>query len=76
MKTTIPELKKYLDKRLYLQLNGDRTLIGLLRGFDPFMNLVLEECVQQTSSEQVHLGSIVVRGNSVIVLEALERIPL
>ena len=67
----------YLDKRLYIQLNGNRTLIGVLRGFDPFLNIVLEETVEQgTDAEQKELGSVVVRGNSIIVIEALERIPL
>ncbi|KAK2683710.1 hypothetical protein RAB80_001656 [Fusarium oxysporum f. sp. vasinfectum] len=52
-----PELKKasldlfcYLDKRLFVQLNGSRKVIGILRGYD------------------------VIRGNSVVMLEALERI--
>lgn len=29
-----PELKKYLDKRLFVQLNGNRKVIGVLRGYD------------------------------------------
>jgi LSM domain len=29
-----PELKKYLDKRLFVQLNGSRKVIGVLRGYD------------------------------------------
>ncbi|RKL13946.1 hypothetical protein BFJ68_g6763 [Fusarium oxysporum] len=29
-----PELKKYLDKRLFVQLNGSRKVIGILRGYD------------------------------------------
>lgn len=35
-----PELKKYMDKKLQLKLNGSRIVSGILRGFDPFMNLV------------------------------------
>ncbi|KAJ3001476.1 hypothetical protein HKX48_002850, partial [Thoreauomyces humboldtii] len=46
-KTPTPELKKYMDKQLFIQLNGDRKVTGILRGFDPFMNLVLEETVEQ-----------------------------
>ncbi|KAI4472442.1 hypothetical protein M0802_016820, partial [Mischocyttarus mexicanus] len=38
-----PELKKYMDKRLSLKLNGGRQVIGILRGFDPFMNMVIDE---------------------------------
>jgi hypothetical protein len=29
-----PELKRYLDKRLFVQLNGSRKVIGVLRGYD------------------------------------------
>ncbi len=39
-KTHPPELKKYMDKKLQLKLNGGRIVTGILRGFDPFMNLV------------------------------------
>lgn len=38
-----PELKKYMDKSLSLRLNGSRVVSGILRGFDPFMNIVLGE---------------------------------
>lgn len=38
-----PELKKYMDKTLSLRLNGSRVVSGVLRGFDPFMNIVLGE---------------------------------
>uniref|UniRef100_A0A8C3SER2 Sm protein G n=2 Tax=Chelydra serpentina TaxID=8475 RepID=A0A8C3SER2_CHESE len=35
-----PELKKFMDKKLSLKLNGGRHVQGILRGFDPFINLV------------------------------------
>ncbi|XP_077266991.1 small nuclear ribonucleoprotein G isoform X2 [Temnothorax americanus] len=38
-----PELKKYMDKKLSLKLNGGRRVVGILRGFDPFMNMVIDE---------------------------------
>ena len=38
-----PELKKLMDKRLDLKLNGGRSVTGILRGFDPFMNLVVDD---------------------------------
>jgi hypothetical protein len=36
-KATAPELKKYMDKRVQIKLNANRTITGVLRGFDPFM---------------------------------------
>lgn len=45
-KANPPELKKFMDKRCQLKLNGNRTVIGVLRGFDPFMNLVIDEAYE------------------------------
>ncbi|KAK1462470.1 LSM domain-containing protein [Colletotrichum paranaense] len=72
-----PELKKYLDKRLFVQLNGSRKVIGVLRGYDVFLNIVLDEAVEEKEGgEKVRIGMVqqVIRGNSVVMLEALERI--
>merc|ERR1712098_1001369 len=69
-----PELKKYLDKRLFVQLNGSRKVIGVLRGYDVFLNIVLDDAVEEKDGgEKVRLGMVVIRGNSVVMLEALER---
>ncbi|GJJ68630.1 small nuclear ribonucleoprotein G [Entomortierella parvispora] len=74
-KAATPELKKYMDKHVFVQLNGARKVTGVLRGFDPFMNLVLDEAVEEVSpTEKKQIGMVVLRGNSVVVLEALDRI--
>ncbi|EON62063.1 small nuclear ribonucleoprotein G [Coniosporium apollinis CBS 100218] len=65
-----PELKKYLDKRLFVQLNGSRKVIGVLRGYDVFLNIVLDEAVEEKAGgEKVKIGMVVIRGNSVVMLE-------
>ncbi|XP_788177.3 small nuclear ribonucleoprotein G [Strongylocentrotus purpuratus] len=70
-----PELKKFMDKRLSLKLNGNRRVTGVLRGFDPFMNLVIDEATEDISTTQKNdIGMVVVRGNSIILLEALDRV--
>lgn len=70
-----PELKKYMEKRLFVQLNGNRKVIGILRGYDVFLNIVLDEAVEEKAGgERQRLGMVVIRGNSVVMLEALERI--
>ncbi|CAF4303668.1 unnamed protein product, partial [Adineta steineri] len=33
-KANPPELKKFMDKQCQLKLNGNRTVVGVLRGFD------------------------------------------
>ncbi|RIA98718.1 ribonucleo protein LSM domain-containing protein [Glomus cerebriforme] len=74
-KASQPELKKYMEKRLFIQLNGGRKVTGILRGYDPFMNLVLDDTVEEVSSSEKHnIGMVVIRGNSVVIMEALEKI--
>ena len=46
-----------MEKRLVLQLNGNRKVTGILRGFDPFMNIVLDDCKEEGTN--AHLGLIV-----------------
>ena len=73
--TTGPDLKKYMDKRLQLKLNGNRHVTGVLRGFDQFMNLVLDEAVEEASAtEKNTIGMVVIRGNSIVMIEALEKL--
>ncbi|KAL6621551.1 like-Sm ribonucleoprotein, partial [Neocallimastix sp. 'constans'] len=65
----------YLDKRIFIQLNGNRKITGVLRGFDPFMNLVVDETMEIVSAtEKNSIGTVVLRGNSVILVESLEKI--
>ncbi|KAK4934123.1 Serine/threonine-protein kinase smg1 [Elasticomyces elasticus] len=75
MPSAQPELKKYLDKRLEVKLNGSRRVQGVLRGYDVFLNVVLDDAVEdKDGGEKVRLGMVVIRGNSVVMLEPLERI--
>lgn len=70
-----PELKKFMDKKLTIKLNGGRAVIGILRGFDPFMNMVVDEGVEEKKDgSRLDIGMVVIRGNSVIMVEALERL--
>ncbi|GAB7343318.1 hypothetical protein MBLNU457_1367t1 [Dothideomycetes sp. NU457] len=69
-----PELKKYLDRRLFVQLNGSRKVIGILRGYDVFLNIVLEDAIEEKADgSKERVGQVIIRGNSVVMLEALER---
>lgn len=47
----------------------------MLRGYDVFLNIVLDDAVEEKAGgEKVRIGMVVIRGNSVVMLEALERI--
>ncbi|XP_023251282.1 probable small nuclear ribonucleoprotein G, partial [Seriola lalandi dorsalis] len=64
-----------MDKKLAIKLNGNRHITGTLRGFDQFMNLVLDDTEEQVSaSEKNELGMVVIRGNSVVTIEGLEKL--
>ena len=59
------------DKRLKLLLNGNRKLVGTLRGYDAFLNVVLEDAENDGGA---FVGQVVIRGNSIVQFEALERL--
>ncbi|EPQ26517.1 uncharacterized protein PFL1_05839 [Pseudozyma flocculosa PF-1] len=76
-----PELKRFLDKRVAVNIQGGRKINGTLRGFDMFLNLVVDDAVEQVHPDSGNVnawqdgescGTVVVRGNSVTSLEALE----
>ncbi|KAF1836690.1 small nuclear ribonucleo protein-like protein G [Decorospora gaudefroyi] len=70
-----PELKKYLEKRVLVHLNGSRKVMGILRGYDVYMNVVLDEALEEKrGGEKIRIGMVVIRGDSVVLLEALDRI--
>ena len=70
-----PELKKFMDKKLSVKLNGGRHVVGILRGFDPFMNLVVDETVEERKDgSKNNIGMVVIRGNSIVMLESLDRV--
>ena len=68
-----PDLKRYMDKSLKLKLNGNRCVRGVLRGYDQFMNVVLEQAVE-VDTEEKSIGMVVIRGNSIIQFEVLDRV--
>lgn len=64
----LPHPHRYMDKRVMVKLNGGRVVEGTLRGFDPFMNLVVDEGVEvRKASERVRIGVCVSIGVHVCV---------
>ncbi len=66
-------LEKSVDKRVSLLLKDGRILEGKLTGFDEYMNMVLEETVENNAAggEERRLGSVVLRGNNVVSISIL-----
>jgi small nuclear ribonucleoprotein len=62
-------LEESLGKLVLLRLRGNRSLRGKLQGFDQHMNLVLEDATDITHQEDIqNLGTIIVRGDNVIII--------
>ena len=74
-KPSEPQLKKYMGKRVSVRLNAKREVTGTLAGYDAFLNLVIEAATEGVSTtERRELGQVIVRGSSVIQIQALERV--
>jgi len=66
---TIKILEESLGKIVLVRLKGGKSLRGKLKGFDQHLNLVLEETEDTTEADNVRkLGSIIVRGDNVIII--------
>ena len=64
-------LEKSIDKRVSLLLKDNRVLEGKLKGYDEYMNMVLEETEERTQDQERRLGTVVLRGNNVVSITAL-----
>lgn len=70
-----PDINKIVDLTVLfsaVKLNANRMVVGTLRGFDQFMNLVVDNTVEVNGNEKNDIGMVVIRGNSVVTVEALE----
>lgn len=51
-----------MDKRLFIQVQGGRKVSGILRGFDIFLNIVLDEALEETTpGQKLSIGQVVSR---------------
>lgn len=71
-----PNLQRYLNLRLEVSINGGRKVSGVLRGYDQLMNIVLESAGEVGSTGKRELGTVFIRGNSILMWECLDRIPV
>jgi small nuclear ribonucleoprotein G len=63
-----------MDKKVSVQLNGNRKVTGTLKGYDIFLNVTLIDALEEQKDEKLNIGTIVIRGNSIVSLEALEKL--
>lgn len=49
-----------MDKKLFVHLQGGRKVSGTLRGYDIFLNLVIDDAIEETTPAQKHpIGTVV-----------------
>ncbi|PSC70391.1 sm LSM7 [Micractinium conductrix] len=71
------DLSKFVDKSIRVKLAGGREVVGVLKGYDQLLNLVLDEAVEylrdpedpmRVTDTTRPLGLIVARGTSVMLV--------
>ena len=67
-KQSILALEKHLDKKIIVECIGERELVGVLKGFDSNMNIVLGESTETFGATKAtrKLGAAIVRGGFVV----------
>lgn len=49
-----------MDKKLFIHLQGGRKVSGVLRGYDLFLNLVIDDALEETTAAQkLPIGTVV-----------------
>lgn len=76
MFTTAAQLLDLTDKKLVLVLRDGRKLIGVLRSWDQFANLVLQDTMERIFVQEVYAdivrGIFLVRGENVLLLGEID----
>ncbi|KAI7837960.1 hypothetical protein COHA_008264 [Chlorella ohadii] len=71
------DLAKFVDKSIRVKLAGGREVVGVLKGYDQLMNLVLDEAVEhlrdpedplRVTDQTRPMGLLVCRGTSVMLV--------
>jgi small nuclear ribonucleoprotein len=72
--STAELLNESLGNVVLVKLKGGRDLRGVLRSFDQHLNIVLEEADElKEGTDPRKLGTIIVRGDSVIIISPAPR---
>jgi U6 snRNA-associated Sm-like protein LSm5 len=71
-KHTADLLRRCVGSKIWVIMKGDKELVGTLRGFDVFVNMVLEDVTEfEVTSEgkrATHLDQILLNGNNIAML--------
>lgn len=64
---------KCVDQQVWIIMKNDRELVGTLKGYDVYVNMVLEDVTEyektaQGATVKIHLEKILLNGNNVAIL--------
>ena len=67
-------VKSMIGKMIRVEMKGEESdLVGRLEGVDDYMNLYLSNAMEYKNGEKVrNLGTIVLRGNNIIIIQPYE----
>lgn len=71
----ILDLSKYANQKIRVKFTGGREVIGVLKGFDQLLNLVLDDVEEEASASNPNkrsLGLVVLRGPTITLLSPLD----
>ncbi|CDI86934.1 U6 snRNA-associated Sm-like protein LSm1, putative [Eimeria praecox] len=72
----ITSLEEELDKKVLVILRDGKNLIGILRSFDQYGNLMLEGCVQRiivnACYNDIYQGVMIIRGENILLFGAVD----
>ncbi|KAI5819742.1 hypothetical protein BZA77DRAFT_142456 [Pyronema omphalodes] len=76
MFTTSAQLLDLTDKKLMIALRDGRKLIGVLRAWDQYANLVLQNTIERIYTDEMYAdvprGVFIVRGENVLLLGEID----
>jgi small nuclear ribonucleoprotein len=68
-------LGRSLNSQVLVKLKDDRELRGRLRGYDQHLNLILDDAEDLTEQPPQELGTVILRGDNVILLSPSGKAP-
>jgi len=76
-KESILDLSRFIDKKIRVKFAGGRESSGVLKGYDPLLNIVLDDCIEylrdpddpyKLTMDTRPLGLVVCRGTAVTLI--------
>lgn len=58
-----------VDRRVTVYLKGGERYQGILAKVDGYMNLVLEDTVEEKSNRSAKYGRVLIRGNNILLIK-------